>query len=280
MTTALFLAVLLSALIHATWNVAAKGVGGSLGVMWSGQVLAATCLVPFALHFGPILPESWTVARYLVLTGIIQSTYFALLSRAYRQGDISVVYPIARGCGVACTVVAATLLVGESLSAVGVTGILAVCAGTLLLGLGRGSPEGRGALKYALAIGVNLAAGGINDKFAVGVMHPVVYIFWMFTIAALCASPFVLSRARESVLTAIRVHRKQVVLVGLGSMSSYLIILFVLKEGPIAYIVAMRELSVVLGAIWGFAVLKERMNRGRLLGIASILAGLVLIKLA
>lgn len=280
MTTAIFFAVLLSALIHAAWNVVAKSVGGSVGVMWVGQVTAAACLFPLAWRFGPVLPGSWVGARYLVLTGIIQAVYFALLSRAYRHGDISVVYPIARGCGVACTVVAAHFVIGEELSAVGLAGIFAVCAGTVLLGFSRGSPDGQGALKYALAIGLNLAAGGTNDKFAVGVLHPVVYIFWMFLLSTIVAAPFVLTRARGAVKAAVTRYRKHAAVVGLGSMASYLIILFVLREGPIAYVVAMRELSVVLGALWGFAVLKEQMNRGRLLGVASILTGLVLIKLA
>ncbi len=280
MTTAIFFAVLLSAMIHASWNIAAKGVGGSLGVMWVGQCLAAACLFPVAWHFGPILPASWVEGRYLVLTGFIQSLYFALLSRAYRHGDISVVYPIARGCGVACTTVAAAWIIGEHLSTPGVAGILFVCAGTILLGLAKATPEARGALKYAVAIGLNLAAGGINDKFAVAFIHPVVYIFWMFALAALVAAPFVLKRSFASVRAAVTVHKKQVVVVGFGSMASYVIILFVLREGPISYVVAMRELSVVFGAVWGFAVLKEQMNRGRLLGVASILTGLVLIKLA
>ena len=91
MTTPIFLAVLVSAFVHAAWNIAAERVAGDIGVLWVGQVLAAVLLLPVVIAIGDVFPTDWTTLRYLALTAMIQAVYFGLLSKAYRHGDISVV---------------------------------------------------------------------------------------------------------------------------------------------------------------------------------------------
>lgn len=132
----------------------------------------------------------------------------------------------------------------------------------------------------ALVVGVIISAYSILDKHAVGVIHPVVYISGMFTVTAALLAPYVLGSQRAACAYAWRHLQAYVVLIGLGSIGTYLMILFAFRLGPVGYIVATREFSVVVASLLGFAVLKERLTRRKILGILAITLGLILIKLA
>jgi multidrug transporter EmrE-like cation transporter len=153
-----FALVVAAACLHALWNLAAKRVAGNLGVLWLGLCLAAVALAPLALYdasrsFDPAgLP-------YIVATGLIHAGYFGLLAAGYRQGELSVVYPLARGTGVAGTALVAWAVIGEGISAAGAVGIGSVCLGILLMGLRelRRPAQGRSCLLAAL-VGLAIAA--------------------------------------------------------------------------------------------------------------------------
>jgi drug/metabolite transporter (DMT)-like permease len=280
LSTGLVLLIILSAVIHTTWNVAAKRVAGNVGVMWWGQVLSAVLLLPLALaHLTPGLAEPRAVA-HMVITGVLQAAYFVLLSGAYRTGDLSMVYPLSRGLGVAGAALIGGLILHEPMAATGIAGIAMICCGGALIGLrGLRVEDPRTAL-FALGIGLNLAVGNANDKLAVGIIHPVFYMFAMFSIAAVVAAPLAFTTWRPQVVAAWRNHRRSIAIVGPGSAAGYLIILFAFQTGPLGYVVAMRELSVALGATVGFVVLREAFRLRKALGVAAIVAGLVLIKVS
>lgn len=280
MTSGLFLAILLSSLIHAAWNIAAKRVSGNLSVLWLAQMTAALLIAPVAIYLSLDTDFTCPVVKFLALTGLVQALYFYLLSHAYRIGDISVVYPIARGLGVAGTATVAASFLGERFSSMGLTGILTIGAGTISLGIGRWRGADTKPLIFAAMIGVVLSAGATVDKLAVGVLHPIVYIFFMFFLASLVASPLVFAKGAEPVRQALRSYKRTILIVGAGSMGGYLIILFAFRIGSLAYITALRESSVLLGSLWGYLVLRERFTWRRGLGMTLILTGLVLIRLA
>lgn len=274
-----------SALVHVSWNIAAKRVSGHFGVMWIGQALSAIVLLPAAVYctlYEMARPPPMAYAL-IACCGLLQAIYFTLLSKAYEAGGISVVYPIARGGGVALTALAAWLVLDEQVSPTGAAGIAAIGIGSVLVGLKRSRDpvEGhRRALKLAGLIACTLAAGGVNDKVAVSHVHPITYIFCMFGGAALATLPIVLTKHRTALADAWRRHRKTSAVVGLGSMSAYLIVLFALRFGPLSYLVAFRELSVVLGALAGVLIFKEPLTKRKALGVTVIASGLVLVKLA
>jgi len=271
------LLVVLSAFIHAAWNLSAKRVSGDLGVLWVGQVMGAIAVLPLAVWFYEPAPLSLRALGHVAFTAVIQVVYFGTMSRAYRIGDLSVVYPIARGCGVAGAALISGFVLVEAITPFGAAGIASVCAGCFVLGT---AGKGRGHVGYALLLGVTLAVSSTNDKLAVEVLHPVVYIFLMYGLSSIVIAPFVPKEKRTAWRVILRQHWRHAALIGVGSLFGYLIILYAFQLGPLGYVVALREMSVVLGACASFLLLKEAITRRKIVGIALITTGLVLIRLA
>jgi len=281
MSLKVLLIVLIAAGLHAIWNLAARKVLGNLVVLWIGLCIASICCLPFALAAGlpaggirPSLP-------YLAATGILHACYFALLAKSYEEGEISVVYPIARGSGVAGAAVLAYVLVGEQISFSGGIGISLICVGTTLVGLSEfGRSRTLETCLLALLVGSMISGYSMVDKLAVGRLSPVAYIFGMFVLSALFLAPYVTIRHGKGFPGAWRDLKRYSALIGLGSMGTYLMILFAFQLEKLSYVVAAREFAVVIGSVMGFALLNERISYRKALGIASIAAGLFLIKMA
>jgi uncharacterized membrane protein len=237
--------------------------------------------LPLLFLFPVTVSELRAAWPYVVATGVVHALYFLLLSRAYEEGEISLVYPIARGTGVAGTALAANLVIHESLSGLGVAGVVTVAVGIFLLGfrdlLSRATA--RSAL-YALFVGGTIVVYSIVDKQGVGMIHPVPYIYAMFLIPAVLLAPYILGRQSEAVLDAWRCRKGYIALIGPGSMATYLIVLLAFQLGKVSYIVAVREFSVVIGSALGVTLLGERLSTWKVLGVLSILLGLVLVKMA
>lgn len=279
MSLAIFVTVLCAAVLHATWNFAAKRVAGHLGTLWLGLCLGSVVSWPVAGIVALSSPLTLPGVGYILATGVIHAWYFGLLAKAYATGEISVVYPVARGTGVAGTAVVAGLWLHEALSPTGVVGIAAVCLGTAVLGWSQRHGS-LGAYVHALGVGVSILGYSIVDKLAVQHVHPVVYISGMFTVATALLAPYVLRQHGSTVFTGYRQQWRHAWLIGLGSITTYLMILFALRHGPASYIVAMREFAVVIGAVLGVVRLHEALTTRKVVGIAAITLGLILVKLA
>jgi len=277
MPIAAFALVLAAAVLHAVWNLAAKRAAGNLGVFWLGLCLAGLLLAPFAVLAEPSGRDAAGLP-YLLATAAIHTVYFSLLAAAYRRGQISVVYPLARGTGVAGTALVAWAFLGESLSAAGAAGILAVCAGTLLLGAGaRG--DARSAL-LAFLVGLTITGYSAVDKLGVRHFSPVIYVAGLAAGTAVLLAPYVLLARRRECLDAWRRRKGQSLWVGLGSVGTYLLVLWAFQQAPASYVVAVRESSVVLATLLGVVVLKEPMTWRKGVSVAAIAVGVVLIKVA
>jgi uncharacterized membrane protein len=279
MTATLIAMALASAFLHAVWNTLAKKVGGDSGTLWLGQLLAALLSFPVVLWRVDWGTLDVSAMSYLAATGLNQAVYFLLLGKAYEKGDISVVYPVARGGCVALVGVSSVLL-QERFSLAGALGVLAVCAGTTLMGLGGDKTDSRRSIAYALGVAGLLATGSMIDNVAVSRLDPLFYIWCLFVLGTSLQLPFMLARRRPEMRRAWQERKSIGATIGLVSMASYLIVLYAFRDGPVAYIVAMRESSVVFGAAMGFFVLQERVTRQRLAGVAAIVAGLVCLRFA
>ncbi|MGE3538361.1 MAG: EamA family transporter [Candidatus Tectimicrobiota bacterium] len=281
MTLLLFAVVLLSAVLHALWNLAAKKAAGNLGALWLGICLAALLFWPWAFWVQRTAPLTARGALYIAATDLLHAWYFGFLGHSYALGDISLVYPVARGTGVAGTALLAWLVLQEHLSLSGVGGIAAICLGTLLLGLGpRRQAQPLAAYGQALCVGLTIMSYAIIDKLAVGQVHPVLYISGMFSLTGLLLTPYVLRWHWAACVYAAQHLKTLMVIIGLGSIGTYLMILFTYRLGPVSYIVAVREFAVVIGALLGVVLLNERLSLRKSLGIASITLGLGLVKMA
>ncbi len=273
--------VLLSAVIHAGWNFLSKKAGGDLAVLTLGAAVAGIVSVPLALPFLPSMEALRAGAPYMVATAVVHFFYFTALGRAYEHGEISAVYPVARGAGVALTGLLAVLLLGDHVTLVGGAGIAAVTIGALLIrSVGSGEARHDHAMLMALAVSVLIVAYSLIDKLAVGVLHPTVYNGALFGGAAILLSSYLAWREPGRLTATWNKNRNAILTIGIGQVASYLILLFALRMSQVSYVVAARELSVVFGALLGVKLLGERMTEKKAFGIAVIVAGLVLVKLA
>ena len=286
MPTDLFVFVLLSAVLHATWNFVARRSAGNLTVFWWSLWISCLFLLPFvaivASGMGPagflaMLEAGWF---YVLATGVIHTFYFLFLARAYEHGEISLVYPVARGSGIGLTGFLGWMLLGESLTPFGVAGIALICIGILSLGVPvlRYAKGARRGFVSALGVGATIVSYSLVDKVGVSIVHPVVYIFAMFMLSAALVTPMVAVRDRGRLWRKLAETWRAATFIGIGSTAAYLMILFAMTVGQVGYIVALREFAVVLGAVLGFVFLKERITPLKVGSVVMIVAGLVFIK--
>ncbi len=282
MESSTFLLVIAAATIHALWNFATKKVSGDLGIIAIGLCAASLVSLPFAFYYSISVGVPSDSIFYIVATGIVHALYFYCIGKCYEAGDISTIYPMARGIGVAGTALVAAYILGERISMQGCAGILIVCMGILGIAFDKFRAYAcHGQVpKYTLAVGITIIAYSCLDKVGSSHVHPVVYISGMFSIAAVLVTASVLLFHRDKVIIALRTQVKYGVAIGTGSISTYLMILFAFRHGNVSYIAAIREFSVALASAMGYLLLKERMTLSKVLGIAAIIIGLVLIRSA
>ena len=272
--------VAFAAIAHATWNLAIKRTGASGAVfLWLTFLLGALLFAPIGVA---AITESGTAWLPLAaVSGALQVGYFFLLQHAYRQGDVSVVYPLARGTGPLLSVVFAIILLGERPGIHEIVGAAVVIGGVVTIGLAgiRGSRLHLPGVLWGLAVGVLIAVYTLWDSNAVinGGMPPLGY-YWAVVAAALFLTPAA-ARQRAVVLPTIQRHWLVIVIVGVLSPLAYVLILLAVQLAPVSVIAPAREVSVVLVSVAGWLWLKERHPVQRLIGAAIVLLGVALLAL-
>jgi len=282
-TVAALLLVAGAAVLHAGWNALVKRASDPVLFLWWVGVVASALSAPIAL---------WVLARdgfrpaalpFVIGTVILHALYFFSLGRAYAAGDFSLVYPIARGLGVALVPVAALAVFDERLSALGTLGVALVAAGILGLhwraGAWTAAAVHRSGTGWALATGVLIAAYSLVDRAGVARISPLVYI-WLLEVGS-CAllAPVALARP-EGRRREWRLNRSTIVAAALMSPTAYLLVLFAFQLSKTGYVVAAREMSIVLSAIIGATWMKEGAGAHRVAGAAVVLAGVACVALA
>jgi drug/metabolite transporter (DMT)-like permease len=209
---------------------------------------------------------------FMAGSGLLHVGYFSSLQRSYEHGDLSVVYPLARGSGPVLSVAAAILFLGERPSALGLAGGGLIVAGVLALASGRGA--GMGA---AIATGAFIAAYTVWDAHAVGDLDqpPIVYFCGAEAIRTLLLAPFV-----SDVRGTWERNRRAILGVGALSPLAYVLVLFALTRAPISLVAPVRESSVVLGAILGAKVLDEGQLARRIVAAVAIAFGIAALALS
>jgi drug/metabolite transporter (DMT)-like permease len=182
---------------------------------------------------------------------------------------------------VAGTALVAWAWLGEAPSVRGMTGVVLVCIGILLLGIrGRGARPNPRPYLLALLVGVTIAGYSVVDKLGVGRVHPLVYVFGLAAGTVLCLAPVVLVWHRDDCRRAWRSRKGLSAWIGLGSMGTYLLVLFAFRLSGVSYVVAVRELSIVIVVLLGRAVLQEPITVSKLLSVTAIAGGVIFIKTA
>jgi drug/metabolite transporter (DMT)-like permease len=283
LTPAVLLLVAIAAIAHATWNLTIKAAGTSgTRFLWLTFVVATIVIAPFGIpslvEVGPRMPVLLVLA---VGSGILQILYFLTLQRGYRLGDVSIVYPLARGSGPLLSVIFAILLFHETPGVLGLVGAGTVVAGVVVIGLagGRGRfHANRTGILYGLLVGVVIAAYTLWDANAVVQQKlPPLGYFWITVIVQLVAfAPFALRKPRFTVALA-RQHWASVLVVGILSPLAYVLVLFAFTLAPVALVAPAREVSVVLVALGGWLLFREPHPVQRILGAIVVIGGVALL---
>ena len=285
--TAIALAlVLTSAVLHATWNLLAKRVQAETPFLFLIYLVGSLAYTPFAIAVLVIVQPrlGWPALLFVAMAIVLQTVYFATLTAGYRAGDLSLVYPIARATGPLLATVGAIAILGERPTPVGIAGALAIVAGALVLAGDPRSLRARGAgaaVGFALATGVIIALYTLWDKTAVSLLliPPIVYDWMVIGGQALVVAPLAWRR-RAEVAAVWKAKRGTVIVVGLISRLSYLLMLTALAISPVSYVAPAREIGILFGTILGVRVLAEGDTRRRVIGAAAMVAGIVLLALS
>ncbi|MEJ2853674.1 MULTISPECIES: EamA family transporter [unclassified Saccharothrix] len=279
MSSLAVLLVVVAAFAHAGWNLAAKRVrdGGALFV-WLNATVSAVLLVPVVLLTDT---PSWDWVVPLVGSGVLHLGYFLLLQRGYATGDLSVVYPLARGTGPLLTVVAAVVVFGERPHLLGLVGAAAVVVGVLVIGSG-GSGRGSrvvGAV-YGVATGAMIAGYTLWDAHAVtaAAIAPVALMAGSSVTESVLLAPYALTRPQVKELA--RKYWREVCVVAVLSPAAYVLVLFAMKIAPVSLVAPARELSIVIGSVLAWLVLGEPNPVRRLTGAVIVVAGVAAIAVA
>ncbi|WP_428425462.1 EamA family transporter [Methylibium sp.] len=282
--------VLTAALLHALWNLAAKRAGGDQRFVLLTALMVAALWAPVGVwaawgelsRWGPL---AWAA---VLASGLTHLAYFTILLRGYRASDLTVVYPIARGTGPLLSALGAVLLLGESLSAIGAGGVLAVTTGIVLIAGGprllralsgrhaagdTAAQRARAGLGWGMATGATIAAYTLIDGAAVKLLavSPILVDYF----GNLLRIPFMLPmlRDREALLTAWRAQWRHALLVAVFSPAAYVMVLYAMQLAPLSHVAPAREVSMLFAALLGGRLLGEGEPGWRLAGAACIALG-------
>jgi drug/metabolite transporter (DMT)-like permease len=275
-----FAAVLFAAACHAGWNAVIK-----VGL----EPFAATALIAVgagivALPLVPIVGAPAAVAwPWLVASVILHLFYYIGLIEAYRAGDMGQVYPLARGSAPLMTATAGAWLIGERLGAAGWSGIVVLACGVFLLSA-RGGRElaylERRAVGFALLTAVTICGYSLVDGIGARVSgNAHAYAVVLFLLDGVAMALLALVRLRASLVTAMAAYWKSGLAGGALSFLAYWIAIWAMTVAPIAIVAALRETSVLFGALIAVIILKEPLRLTRIVAAVMIVAGLALIRL-
>lgn len=277
--------VLVSAAIHATWNFLTKRINGGVPAVWLYTMVSTTVYAPVALAVALMArPQIGPVEILFMLgSGVFQLAYFVMLAKGYEKADLSIVYPIARGTGPLLATALAIVLLGERPTPVTVGGSILICGGVFILASGgriRGDRSLFTGAGYGLAIGFIISCYTVWDGHAVGTLAiPAVMQSWSAeALRAVYLTPYARSH-RERVRAVWRESRTAVILVGIMSAGSYMLVLTAMSFSPVSSIAPAREVSIIFGTLLGFWLLKEPATGSRIAGALVIVAGVVLVVL-
>lgn len=272
--------LLSSAVLHALWNLLLKQSDRKyIAMAW--QIILSGVVSLVALFFTGLPPRSmWLFA---LVSGVLESIYFVLLTFAYTDHDFSLVYPVARGAAPALVVIWSALFLHEIPSAGGLVGIVLVVIGLVIIGAtslfqnGADKPQFRG-IATALSVALVISLYTLVDGYAVKHGPALPYGLSFFVLMPMLTTPLIVRHyGAPPMMQSFRAQPGQLILVGFLGVIAYLFALFAYSIAPVNYSEAIREVSVVMGAFAGWYFLGEKMGRIRILGAIAIFAGIVMI---
>jgi drug/metabolite transporter (DMT)-like permease len=220
-----------------------------------------------------------------LISAAVEAAYFLTLSLAYKNSDFSLVYPMARGTAPAFLLLWSLLLLNEKLTGWGLAGLIMIIGGLILTGTSsliqnrRNLPNIKG-IAAALTTALLISTYTFVDGVAVKRGPSLPYGLLMFSLVPLWLTPFVLRRYGFSqVMREWKIQPLRLLIAGFFGVLAYLVALYAYSIAPISYSGAIREVSVVLGALAGWYFLGEKLGAVRVIGATVIFAGILVIAL-
>ncbi len=277
--------VLVSAVAHATWNLFAKRAGGGVPFLWLALALAVPLYAPVAIAVLVVTGAQLglTVVLWTFVNAALNVAYFVFLQRGYRAGDLSIVYPLARGTGPVLATVGAILIFGERPTGLAIAGAVSIAIGVVVL---TGDPRklrqrGVGAaVGYALLTGVTIAAYTLWDKRGVSglLIPPIVYEWGSNIWRVLILAPFALPRWPE-IRAEWSANRTAAIVVAILSPLAYMLVLTALAISPVSYVAPAREIGILFGVALGARSLAEADPARRSLAAVLMVGGVIALAL-
>jgi drug/metabolite transporter (DMT)-like permease len=274
--------VILAAFIHATWNLLSKQAApAGPTFVFAYNLVACVAYAPWVMWLLAQGALTWSLpaAGCILVSGLIHLAYSLCLQRGYQVADLSVVYPVARGTGPMLSSLGAFLLLGEAPSAQGLLGLAAVVIGIGLIST-QGElaafrrPGGQAGVRWGVATGLLIATYTVVDAYSVKTLgiQPVI-LDWFSNLLR-----FVVMRDPGRARKLMRGRWLLAIGVGVLSSLSYILVLAALGMGaPLSVVAPAREMSMMIGALFGMVILREAVGVWRLAGCLVLIAGVVLL---
>lgn len=281
MTGLALVLVLLAAFAHSGWNFLTKKVAGGPSFIWICAGMSSVIYTPVAV--GIILFQEPNLGFenvvFIFLSACVNGVYYILLEKGYRLGDLSVVYPVARGTGPLISAVVGIALLGERPSTLAMGGIVLMALGIAAI---TGDPralktrEARQAVLMAVLCGCTIATYTVLDKISVSrLMTPPLILEWgADTGRFILMAPF-MAKTWDRVKEQWKTNKREAAGVGILSPLAYILVLTAMIFTPVSYVAPAREISILIGSIAGARFLSEENARRRLLGTAAMVTGLI-----
>ena len=277
MTLATFGVVLFAAALHATWNAIVKGssdklltaalVTGSAGVL-------AVLILPF---LEAPAPASWP---FILASTVFQICYFRLLALNYQRSEMSLAYPIMRGTAPLIVTLVSVLFLQVDLPPLAGVGIVVICTGVLSMAISHGRGNGRSValalLNACVIAGYTLIDGeGVRRSDA-----PASYTLWLYVLTGPALVIWTLVTHRRKFVPYARANWQYGLIGGIGTTTSYGLALWAMTMAPVAVVSALRETSILFGVLLSATVLRERVDRRRIIAVCIIATGAIALRLS
>lgn len=288
MTHTAFLLIVVAGLIHAGWNIVAKKAAGDSRFAFFTALLMMVVWAPVGWWWGRSAVPQWGAVEWCLVaaSGLLHVAYFVVLLRGYRQADLTVVYPLARGSGPLLSSAVAIVFLGERVSALGLAGIAAVVGGVFLIAGGPGlwraarDPVARARVHagvfYGLLTGALIACYTVVDGYAVkwAAMSPILVDYMGNFLRVGLLAPTVWRDRPAARVLWLRQWRYALA-VAVFSPVAYVLVLYAMQQAPLSHVAPAREVSMLFAALLGGHLLGEGERVSRLLGAVLIAGGVV-----
>lgn len=279
--------VLTAAVLHAFWNVLSKKANGKAPFIWLMYIASTVLYLPVLLYQikqGDIVLTK-PVLLFSVSSALLHIGYFLILQKGYRSGDLSAVYPLARGTGPLFSSVAAVLFLNEQLKLQTTAGLFLILAGILVIT--RISFKKANNAKiitgvfWGILTGLFIALYTFNDAVAVKTygVSPLIITIASSALSIFLLFPFVFSQ-KDEIRREIKQHKWTIIAIAVMSPAAYILVLEALKYAPLTVVAPARETSILLGVFMGARVLSEEDGKRRLIASVLILGGIVALGLS